>query len=122
MLFRLPAAVWFVINLAFVQGFGIAPPITRTNRRQSQPTPSHLLSSKSSETVKWQEEVDVIVIGSGIGGLSCAALASKYGFDTLCLEAHDTPGGCAHSFTRYSSASKDVPFRFDSGPSLISGM
>ena len=27
-----------------------------------------------------EQEVDVIVIGSGIGGLSCAALSSKYGF------------------------------------------
>jgi hypothetical protein len=41
---------------------------------------------------------------------------------TVCLEAHDTPGGVAHSFARYSSASKTVPFRFDSGPSLISGL
>jgi phytoene dehydrogenase-like protein len=66
------------------------------------------------------EVVDVIVIGAGIGGLSCAALcASCYGFQTLCLEAHDTPGGVAHSFTRYSSAGK---FVFDSGPSLLSGM
>jgi phytoene dehydrogenase-like protein len=68
------------------------------------------------------EEVDVIVIGAGIGGLSCAALSSKYGFDTLCLEAHDTAGGVAHSFERFSSASKTRPFRFDSGPSLISGL
>jgi phytoene dehydrogenase-like protein len=68
------------------------------------------------------EEVDVIVVGAGIGGLSCAALASKYGLKTLCLEAHDTPGGCAHSFSRYSSASKSVPFRFDSGPSLVTGL
>lgn len=64
----------------------------------------------------------MIVVGAGLGGLSCAALASKYGLKTLCLEAHDTPGGCAHSFERYSKASKTVPFCFDSGPSLISGL
>jgi phytoene dehydrogenase-like protein len=67
------------------------------------------------------EEVDVIVIGAGIGGLSCGALTSKYGLKTICLEAHDRPGGVAHSFSRYSSASKS-PFRFDSGPSLITGL
>lgn len=67
--------------------------------------------------------VDVVVIGAGIGGLSCAALAAKYGFDTVCLEAHDTAGGVAHSFTRYNpAASKDTPFQFDSGPSLMSGL
>jgi len=73
-------------------------------------------------------EVDAIVIGAGIGGLSCAALSAKYGLETLCVEAHDVPGGCAHSFDRFSSASKvsgksgKIPFQFDSGPSLLSGM
>jgi phytoene dehydrogenase-like protein len=66
--------------------------------------------------------VDVVVIGAGIGGLSCAALCAKYGLKTICVEAHDVPGGVAHSFDRYSSASKSKPFRFDSGPSLISGL
>ena len=69
-----------------------------------------------------KEEVDVVVIGSGFGGLSCAAMASKYGLDTICMEAHDTPGGVAHSFSRFSKANKKTPFRFDSGPSLISGV
>lgn len=68
------------------------------------------------------EEVDVVVVGAGLGGLSCAALSSYYGFETVCLEAHDTAGGVAHSFSRFSSASKTVPFRFDSGPSLVSGL
>ena len=69
-----------------------------------------------------ESEVEVIVVGAGVGGLSCAALSARYGLDTLCVEAHDTPGGCAHSFARFSSASKTVPFRFDSGPSLVSGL
>jgi phytoene dehydrogenase-like protein len=82
-------------------------------------TPTFQRLKASNEEV---EEVDVIVVGAGIGGLSCGALSSKYGFKTLCLEAHDTPGGVAHSFSRYSPASKSVPFRFDSGPSLITGL
>jgi len=88
---------------------------SRQSTKQRQP-PTTLCSSRI------EEEVDVIVVGSGIGGLSCAALSAKYGLKTLCLEAHDVPGGCAHSFDRYSSASKNVPFRFDAGPSLISGL
>jgi phytoene dehydrogenase-like protein len=69
------------------------------------------------------EIVDVIVVGAGIGGLCCAGLSSKYGFNTVCLEAHDTPGGVAHSFQRYSpTVSKTVPFQFDSGPSLLTGL
>eukprot|EP00557_Chaetoceros_sp_GSL56_P008875 CAMPEP_0176502422 /NCGR_PEP_ID=MMETSP0200_2-20121128/14744_1 /TAXON_ID=947934 /ORGANISM="Chaetoceros sp., Strain GSL56" /LENGTH=613 /DNA_ID=CAMNT_0017901491 /DNA_START=237 /DNA_END=2078 /DNA_ORIENTATION=- len=68
------------------------------------------------------EEVDVIVIGSGFGGLSCAAMSAKYGMNTICVEAHDTAGGVAHSFSRYSKIDHKVPFQFDSGPSLISGL
>ena len=88
-------------------------------------TPHQSLLRRTSLTQQFStpdDEVDVVVIGAGIGGLSCAALSSKYGLKTLCLEAHDTAGGVAHSFDRYSSASKDTPFRFDSGPSLISGL
>jgi phytoene dehydrogenase-like protein len=77
----------------------------------------------NTDTAVKEETVDVIVIGAGVGGLSCAALTAKYGLETLCLEAHDTAGGCAHSFARYNpKASKTVPFRFDSGPSLCNGL
>jgi phytoene dehydrogenase-like protein len=81
------------------------------------------ITTTSTTTTAAEETVDVIVIGAGIGGLSCAALTSKYGLSTLCLEAHDTAGGCAHSFTRFNpKASKTVPFTFDSGPSLVNGL
>ena len=58
---------------------------------------------------------DVVVIGSGIGGLSCAALLAHYGLRVIVCESHSIPGGAAHSFERQG-------FRFDSGPSLYSGM
>ncbi|MEM7554512.1 MAG: NAD(P)/FAD-dependent oxidoreductase [Cyanobacteria bacterium P01_A01_bin.84] len=60
-------------------------------------------------------QTDVVVIGSGIGGLSCGALLAKYGFRVIVCESHSIPGGAAHSFTRQG-------FRFDSGPSLHSGL
>lgn len=60
-------------------------------------------------------ETDVVVIGSGIGGLCCAALLSRYGFDVIVCESHSIPGGAAHSFERHG-------FTFDSGPSLYSGL
>lgn len=58
---------------------------------------------------------DVVIIGSGIGGLSCAALLARYGFDVTVCESHSIPGGAAHSFDRNG-------FKFDSGPSLYSGL
>lgn len=57
---------------------------------------------------------DVIVIGSGIGGLTAAGLLAKAGKSVLMLEAHDRPGGYAHGFKRKK-------YQFDSGVHLISG-
>jgi len=58
---------------------------------------------------------DLIVIGSGLGGLCCGALAARHGLEVLVLEAHDRPGGAAHGFERRG-------FHFESGPSLWSGL
>jgi phytoene dehydrogenase-like protein len=60
------------------------------------------------------EEVDVVVIGSGLSGLSCASLLAYCGKKTVVLESHDTPGGAAHTWERRG-------FHFESGPSLYSG-
>ncbi|CAL5377994.1 unnamed protein product [Camellia sinensis] len=59
-------------------------------------------------------EADVVVIGSGIAGLCCAGLLSRYQQDVLVLESHSLPGGAAHSFEKKG-------YKFDSGPSLFSG-
>ena len=64
-------------------------------------------------------EDPIVVIGSGIGGLSCAAMLARYGRAVTVLESHVHAGGCAHSFERRT---KEGTFVFDSGPSLWSGM
>jgi all-trans-retinol 13,14-reductase len=43
---------------------------------------------------------DAIVIGSGIGGMTTAALLSKAGQKVLVLEQHYTAGGYTHSYSR----------------------
>ncbi len=58
---------------------------------------------------------DLIIIGSGIGGLSCAAMLARYGYRVTVCESHSIPGGAAHGFERSG-------FMFDSGPSLYSGL
>ncbi|MBW4620538.1 MAG: NAD(P)/FAD-dependent oxidoreductase [Cyanosarcina radialis HA8281-LM2] len=61
------------------------------------------------------EPIDVVIIGSGIGGLTAGALLAVYGQRVLILESHSIPGGAAHSFTKRG-------FHFDSGPSFYSGL
>jgi all-trans-retinol 13,14-reductase len=43
-------------------------------------------------------DYDDLVIGTGMAGLSVGALLAKSGRRVLLLEAHDTPGGYAHTF------------------------
>ena len=79
-------------------------------------TPAPSSSSSSSTRTPPPSEADVIVIGSGLAGLSCAALLSYcHGKRVVVLESHDIPGGAAHSWTRRG-------FHFESGPSLYSGL
>ena len=57
----------------------------------------------------------MVVIGSGIGGLSAAAMLAMYGKRVTVVESHDIPGGAAHAWVQDG-------FHFESGPSLYSGM
>jgi phytoene desaturase len=57
---------------------------------------------------------DVIVVGSGIAGLTSASLLARQGRKVLVVERHDRPGGYAHGFRRRS-------YQFDSAVHLIGG-
>lgn len=62
-----------------------------------------------------QQNADVIVIGSGIGGLVAGALLARYGKRVVICESHTIAGGAAHGFWRQG-------FCFDSGPSFYCGL
>ena len=49
---------------------------------------------------KTESRYDAIIIGSGMGGLTTAALLAKEGQKILLLERHYTPGGFTHVFKR----------------------
>ena len=48
---------------------------------------------------KVPNDIDIIIIGSGIGGLCSASLLAKAGKKVLVLEQHDVAGGACHTFT-----------------------
>ncbi|KAL0920887.1 hypothetical protein M5K25_007903 [Dendrobium thyrsiflorum] len=79
-----------------------------------EPLRNPLPTSRDKNQFPGTLEADVVVIGSGIGGLCCAGLLAKYHQDVIVLESHDVPGGAAHSF-------EIKGYKFDSGPSLFSG-
>lgn len=58
---------------------------------------------------------DVIIIGSGLGGLQCGYILSREGFSVCILEKNSQTGGCLQTFTRRGTI-------FDTGMHYIGSM
>ncbi len=71
-------------------------------------------------TQKPKGEYDVIIVGSGIAGLTCGALLSKRGYKVLVLEQHYQVGGYCSSFKRkgfvFNTGVENVSGLWDKGP------
>jgi phytoene desaturase (3,4-didehydrolycopene-forming) len=57
-------------------------------------------------------DYDAVVIGAGLGGLSCAAMLARSGFKTLVCENTGQVGGCCSTY-EYQG------YRFDIGASVV---
>lgn len=80
-----------------------------------------------SSSVPEEVEVDVAIVGAGIGGLCAGAILNTlYGKKVGIYEAHYLAGGCAHAFEREGprdgrTGERGKTFTFDSGPTIVLG-
>jgi all-trans-retinol 13,14-reductase len=58
---------------------------------------------------------DAVIIGSGLGGLQCAYILAKEGYNVCVLEKNPVAGGCLQTFRRHSTV-------FDTGMHYIGSM
>lgn len=58
------------------------------------------------------DQVDVAIVGSGLGGLVTAGYLARRGYSVAVFESHYTAGGCA---TQFSRGPKSARFNFDVG-------
>ena len=58
---------------------------------------------------------DVVIVGSGLGGLQCGYILSKHGMKVCVLEKNTQPGGCIQSFRRGKNT-------FDTGFHYVGGL
>ncbi|KAH9125769.1 hypothetical protein AeMF1_003671 [Aphanomyces euteiches] len=76
--------------------------------------PDDDLIKKGFAAKKVPEDIDVIIIGSGMSGLAAAVALAKEGKRVLVLEQHDVAGGNTHTF-------QEKGYEFDTGFHYIGG-
>ena len=110
-------------NLTFRKSHGLGHSLSRkptscTPLNVSNPRSTTTQETSSSSSTKFLDrshQTDVVIIGSGIGGLCCAALLARYGYKVTVVESHYHAGGAAHGF-------EIKGYKFDSGPSFFAGL
>lgn len=75
---------------------------------------AHLQTSGPSAGDVTSDSYDAVVVGTGLGGLTAAAILARSGKRVLAVERHDRVGGYAHSFRR-------GPYHFDAAVHLVGG-
>ncbi|XP_060758016.1 all-trans-retinol 13,14-reductase [Neoarius graeffei] len=112
--------VFIALFLKYV--FGTSGPSPFHTDTREAPKPVELDKKERKKVLKQgflasrvPQDLDAIVIGSGIGGLSIAVLLAKTGKKVLVLEQHDRAGGCCHTFS-------EKGFEFDVGIHYIGNL
>ena len=101
---------WSILSYVLTIGGSIASvliPVKEIEREFRSKVPSY---------AKWKPKGrEVVIVGSGIGGLAAGSLLAKRGYKVTVLEQHYEVGGYCSSFRRKG-------FKFDVGVEAISGL
>lgn len=120
--FSFIASTLFLPSVLLVNSFQLPTPRVAAGRINRSILHATDAAKKNNDL---KSEYDVVVVGSGIGGLSAAALLSHYGYSVAVLESHYAPGGAAHGyevFNKDANGGEGGTFVFDTGPSFFSGL
>ncbi|BDA51137.1 Prolycopene isomerase, chloroplastic [Coccomyxa sp. Obi] len=120
--FGWPAESAWQGNLHFAMRIGQRPLLDRQSREGvvcsagalNQAVAPGAASPESARDLR-SHKTEVVVVGSGLGGLCCAAMLAHYSIQVTVCESHSIPGGAAHAWVQNG-------YHFESGPSLYSGM
>ena len=121
---------WFILLLAILTSvvlilqwlkrelwifFGSSSPNLFSTSAQRPRKPIEMDTAKRDKVMKQgfrasdvPKDLDAIVIGSGIGGLTVASLLAKAGKKVLVLEQHDRAGGCCHTYVEKGKSASDI--------------
>ena len=96
----LPFLIYFFIIILYenLKYFFLYPKNYQNIKSEPVKLKNNIIDRDRYHLKKIPNNIDTIIIGSGIGGLSCGAFLSKVGKKVLVLEQHYIAGGCMHSF------------------------
>ena len=104
-----------VIFLVCVRAFKVQGPSFRAPTRLLYQSNALGKATSDGNSPASGSHYDVIVVGSGIGGLCAANILRHVHKKSVCVfESHYLAGGCAHSFERGGHT-------FESGPTILLG-